>query len=391
MDFRESPAEREVRTSVRNWLSQSLPQDWRGEAAYDHRSLEDWYALRQRWHRTLHSAGLLPLRWPVAYGGFERGLGDEVILHQELARAEAPTINWVGIAPVAETLLLWGTESQKLRYLPPLARGDATWCQALSEPSAGSDLVAATMTATRSGDTYELSGSKTWVSWAGLSDYILVLARTGAAEQRGRSLSCFIVPTDAPGVTIKPIALADDQRECCDVLFEAVKVPVVDRIGPEDGGWQVVFTGLEAARGLMASWRATDLGGLFQHLLRRVHAARDRDGLRALAREYVRLEAFRHLGYRVAFEEPERLDHSQLPPVAKNVWSASSIRLASIALETLGPGRAFSRGFDDAVSSQKIWKLFMRARGTAIEGGTTDIHRDQIAKRALGLTTRDPR
>lgn len=387
MDFRESPAEREFRAYVRKWLSQSLPQEWRGEAAYDHKSLEEWYAFRQHWHRTLHAAGLLPLRWPAAYGGFERTLTDEIIVHQELARAEAPTVNWVGIAPVAETLLLWGSESQKLRYLPPLARGDATWCQAFSEPSAGSDLVAATMTATRSGDTYVLSGRKTWVSWAGLSDHVLVLARTGAVEKRGRSLSCFIVPTNAPGVTIKPIAFADDQGECCDVFFEDVKVPVADRVGPEDGGWQVVFTGLEAARGLMASWRATDLEGLFQHLLRRVHAARDHDGLRVLARECVRLEAFRHLGYRVAFEEPERINRSQLPPVAKNVWSASSIRLANIALETMGPGRAFSQGFDDAASSQKIWKLFMRARGTSIEGGTTDIQRDQIAKRALGLTS----
>ena len=268
MDRPQTDIDQDFRLRVRRWLTANLPANWLSGHRKEPEAMEERFAFRREWHRRLHAGGWLGLQWPKAYGGQGLSLNEQLIFNEEAMRVEAPSVaDWVGVELIGPSLLHWGTEAQKSRYLPRILSADDVWCQGWSEPDAGSDLINISTTATETNDGFVLDGHKRWTSWAQFADHCVVLARTGDPAQRHRTLSCFIVPIPSPGLSIKPIAMANGQAEENDLFLDQVTVPREAMLGPLNGGWRVVLTAMECARGTATVMRTMELRAMQHQLL----------------------------------------------------------------------------------------------------------------------------
>jgi alkylation response protein AidB-like acyl-CoA dehydrogenase len=388
----DAAGDRGLRERVRAWLDQHARSE-RPEPA----TLAERFAARHRWHRHLYEAGWIGLSLPSEYGGAGLTMEAELVLQEELARACAPPIaNWVGVYLVAPTLIEWGTESQKQTYVESILRGDAIWCQAFSEPDAGSDLGAVRTVARREGDGFRLSGAKRWISWASFADHALVLARTGPEEARHRALSTLIVDLRRPGIEIRPMRMIDGEAEEAEVFFDDVEVPADDLVGEFDRGWPVLMTNLNLARGSatiprisLAEQMLTRLLGEVEELKRAGRRTLDERVFRVEAAELAaKLTALRHLAYRAVLEDVDEREREALGSAEKLCWSEISQQVTSLALEALGPA-ALVRSTTSPSSWPGEWhKEFFRSKANSIEGGTSEIQRDAIATRGLRMADR---
>jgi alkylation response protein AidB-like acyl-CoA dehydrogenase len=389
MDFRETPQEAQFRAELRSWLRENV----RGRGQFLDQDERDTVALRftvgHQWHRALARGRWLGLDWPTEHGG--RGLGPtyQIILDEELDAADAvPVATWVGLELVGPVLLRFGTEHQKRRYTPEILNGNEVWCQAFSEPSAGSDLAAVRTVATPSRNGFTITGHKQWTSSAQFSDYALVLARTGDPALRHRSLSCFVVPLAAPGVTVRPIPMLYGDAEECDVLLSDVEVGPDALVGTLDEGWQVVMASLTLARGAATLTRIANLQRLFRRLVEEnlvwPQGTAPSDTLSApLALLHARLQALRFLAYRKVGELVGEGAPGPIASTEKLLWARLSTEVAELALETAGlEGLAEP---DPRGRSTGWRRQFYRALANEIEGGTNDIQRTVIARHVLKL------
>ena len=241
MDFADTPEERAFRAELRQWIEGErpippLPEDDEGRIAY-------LSALQSR----MHAAGLTALSFPVEYGG--RGFPPEyeAILLDEMGSVGLPSAWHYGY--VARVILLYGNEEQKRRYLPPAFSGEERWCQGFSEPGAGSDLGALTTRAHLDGESYVVNGQKVWTSEAKWADWCLLLVRTDPEAPTNRAMSCFIVPIDAPGLTVRPFRQITGAMEFAELFFDDVRVPVSARVGDEGEGWRIAMSTVSFERG----------------------------------------------------------------------------------------------------------------------------------------------
>lgn len=394
MDLRESPAEAQLRASARSWLAGNLPAGWREGLAREPADMRERFAFRHAWHQELFRAGWMGLHWPVRYGGRGLSLREQVILNEELARVEAPPIaNWVGVELVGPTLMRWGSEAQRSEHLPRILDGSHVWCQAFSEPEAGSDLAVVATTARRDGEAYVIRGCKRWTSWAAFADFTLLLARTGAVEERHRGLSTFIVPMSAAGLTVRPLRMAYGSAEENELLLEDVVVPVSSMVGRPGEGWSVLLHSLGLSRGLTTLTRVVALQGLFVKLIRLAHrrprhgppAIDDPTVRRRLGELYARIQALRFLAYRGLDEAAEASSPGPMGSVEKLAWSGLTQDLSELALQIQGPGARLPQDLGDGTWPGQWQYELLRAKASAIEGGTTEIQRNTIARRLLGL------
>lgn len=393
MNLRETDDERRFRDEARQWLSTNLPTDWVKNRMREPLDADERVAFRHAWHKRLYEGGWVGLTWPKEYGGRGLRLTPQLIFNEELSRAEAPPIaSWVGLDLLGPTLLVYGTEEQKRRFLPSILNGEHQWCQGFSEPDAGSDLFSASTRAVPTESGWRITGRKKWTSWAQYSQYCLVLARTGDPKDRHKSLSAFIVPMDAPRLTMVPTRMIDGEAEENELIFDGVEVGADAVVGKLNGGAEIIITNMGFARGIGTVERTLWLERSLKRLWRTVDVLSRREGStyswekarRRLANLDASIQALKYLGYRKVSEMEEAGDPGGKPSVEKLAWAEIGQALTKLAMEILGPHALI----EDAELNDGTWpgqwlKEYFRSKGGAIEGGADEIQKDTIAKRVL--------
>ena len=382
MDFRDTPEQAAFRDEVRAWLDEHLPDELRGHRGGGARF--DGPEIR-RWSRALHDGGWVGISWPAEYGG--RGLSPrfQAIYLEEEARAEAPPhVGVIGLGMAGPTIISRGTDAQKARYLEPLLAADEIWCQGFSEPGAGSDLAGVRTSARLDGDRFVLDGQKVWSSYAHIADFCILVARSDPDSQRHAGLTYLIVDMHAPGVEVRPLTQITGEPEFNEIFLSGVEVPVENVIGEIGGGWDVAMTTLLHERGTLAFALVARLEVQVKKLVALVAdrgaTATQRE---AVAREWSQLQALRWTAYRSL----SALERTGLPgpegSILKLQWSEANQRVTKLALDLLGPDAQLLPGnapYDGYWTIQQL-----RSRGNTIEAGTSEILRNIVAERVLGL------
>jgi alkylation response protein AidB-like acyl-CoA dehydrogenase len=383
VDFSYPPEAEAFRTELRAWLDANLTDELRG-LALDLAGDERWLATMRGWNRALADAGFAAIDWPIEWGGRGATLMEQVVLVEELARADAPgTLNPIGIANIAPAIMQFGTDEQKRRLLPPMVRGDEIWCQGFSEPDAGSDLAGLTTSAVRDGDDFVVRGQKVWNTLGHVADWCELLVRTDPDQPRHRGISCLLVDMRLPGIEVRPLVTITGEREFSELFFDDVRVPVDALLGAENQGWMVAMSTLSNERAGVAALHVQ----VRKKIARLLDLARTRtaaSGTRLaddpvlrqrLAAAYLRGEYLKLVADRTISGHLHGRPNGPESSVAKLVWSELEQELAQLAGELLGPEANAGTWGRDRVASRSL----------TIAGGTTQVNKNVIAQRVLGL------
>ncbi len=395
MELTPTPEQRSFRDEVHAWLRGNMPREWTARlAASSDVPRAEAYDLLRDWQRRLHAAGFIGLTWPREYGGRGLTFMEEMILAEEMALAKAPPVlNILGIGMAGPTIIAYGTEEQKKRYLPKILSADEIWCQGYSEPNAGSDLASLQTRAVRDGREYVVDGQKVWTSLAHTSDRMMLLARTDPDAPRHKGITYFLLDMHLPGVTVKPLRQITGDAEFNEVFFDGVRVHDSQVLGGVNNGWAVGMTTLMYERlalgfGLQMRLRIA-LDGLIE-MARRAekagHAVTKDPVLRQkIAQLWIDTECLKYTGARAI----TRLLKGEMPgpeaSTGKMGWVETHQRLQELAMEIQGPYAQLVKGSDWAVEDGLWQHAFLRSRANSIEGGTTEIQKNIIGERVLGL------
>jgi len=374
MDLTPTPREQAFRDELRAWIEANHPgPEPEGDLA--------GFEFRRAWQRRLHEDDWAGVSWPKEYGGRGATLVEQAIYNEELARAQAPsTANVLGLAMGGPTVIAHGTEEQKRRYLEPILSADEIWCQGFSEPEAGSDLAALKTRAVRDGDEWVVTGQKVWTTLAHHAKWCMLVARTDADAPRHKGLTYFLMDMEQDAVQVRPLRQITGEAEFNELFIEEARIPDENILGGEGNGWAVAITTLMHERATLAFGLQIRVKITLSELLeesRQSGAARDpviRDRLAQLyiESEVLRLNALRGLSaiMRTGVPGPEG-------SLGKWQWADVNQALTELALELRG---------DRAVLNDDRWTYrFLRARANSIEGGTTEILKNIVAERVLGL------
>jgi alkylation response protein AidB-like acyl-CoA dehydrogenase len=377
MDLRDTPEEAAFRQEVRSFIEANKPKAARGAGRI---GAED-----RDWSRQLGEAGYAGLTWPKEYGGAGAPYSHQAIFLEESARAEAPThLGVIGLGMAGPTIISWGTPEQKERYLAKILNAEEIWCQGFSEPDAGSDLAAARTRIEDKGDHFLVNGQKVWSSFAHIADFCILVGLGLPDEPRYKNLTYLIVDMHAPGVETRPLVQITGHPEFNEIFFTDVKVPKENLLGEIGGGWQVAMTTLLHERGTLGFALSATLDVAVRKLvaLAKQRNVTDPVLLDRIAREWVELQALKYTNYRSL----TALTKTGIPgpegSSSKLVWSEANQRLTKLALEILGERVAGP----EADTVDGYWQYQqLRSRGNTIEAGTSEILRNIIAERVLGL------
>jgi alkylation response protein AidB-like acyl-CoA dehydrogenase len=382
MDLGDTADEERFRSELRAWLEANLPAALRGYAGTSPQSATD--ALRE-WSRALYEAGYAGLTWPKEYGGGGRGYGYQAMFLEELARAEAPPhVGAVGLGMAGPTIIALGTEAQKARHLQRILSADEIWCQGFSEPGAGSDLAGVSTAARFEGSHFVVDGQKAWATGAHLADWCILLTRSDPSSSGHEGLTYLILDMTAPGVEVRPVRQITGDPGFSEIFLTGVEIPVENVVAEIGGGWRVAMTTLLHERGTLGFALTAELGVTVNRL---IELARDRGATAlqrdAIAREWIELQALRHTAYRSL----ATLERTGVPgpeaSIVKLQWSEANQRVTKIALELLGADAKLLAG--NAPYGGYWQHLQLRSRGNTIEAGTSEILRNIVAERVLGL------
>jgi alkylation response protein AidB-like acyl-CoA dehydrogenase len=382
VDFRDDVDTAEFRSAVRHTLERIV-----AEMGPEPTVLAERVPRFRRFQGLLHDAGYAGLAWPEEYGGRGANLTNQAAFLQEYDRAGAPDrLNAIGEYMVGPTIIDFGTDAQKERLLRPILAGEHIWCQLYSEPAAGSDLAGLTTRAERDGDSWRIRGQKVWTSRAQIAAFGLLLARTGGGA-RHRGITCFLLPMDSPGVTVRPLRHMLGEAEFNEVFFDDVPLSDDLRVGEVDGGWRVAMATLSYERVSLATGRVNmqNLLGRLVELVRsgERHGAplvEDRAVRLKLADLYARARIQQVNGWRALAS----MDAGSPGPEASigKLFSAPLVEdVADFACSLAG----LDAQIDEEDGPDPWQRLAYQARGTSIAGGTTFIQRNIVAERALGL------
>jgi alkylation response protein AidB-like acyl-CoA dehydrogenase len=376
-----TPQDEEFRAEVRAWLDANLTGGFAGLRGAGGPGREhERYDERLAWNRHLAAAGWTCLGWPAEFGGRDATLAQQVIFHEEYARAGAPArVTIVGEELLGPTLIAFGTPDQKARFLPPIRNVTELWCQGYSEPGAGSDLASVTTKATLDGDEWVITGQKIWTSLAHVADWCFVLARTEPGSTRSQGLSYLLVPMRQPGVTVRPIRQLTGTSEFNEVFFDGARTAAAHVVGPPGDGWRVAKATLALERGAAMLGLQVGFRRELQDLIevaRHTGAGADPLLRDKLARAWIGLEAVRAYALDTLGGTNDRAEAS----VLKILWSRWHQALGELAMEVLGAPSMVSGKHEDP------WqRLYLFGRAETIYGGSDEIQRNIIATRALGL------
>jgi alkylation response protein AidB-like acyl-CoA dehydrogenase len=382
VDLRDTPDEARFREELSAWLAANVPDDLRGHRGGAARYSDD--RIRE-WSRELYEAGYIGLTWPKEYGGGGAPYSYQAIYLEETARAEAPQhLGVIGLGMAGPTIIALGTEAQKARYLQPLLSAEEIWCQGFSEPDAGSDLSAVRTSSRLEGSHFVVNGQKVWSSYAHIADWCILITRSDPDSERHAGLTYMIVDMKAPGVEVRPLRQITGEAEFNEIFFTGVEVPVENVIGDIDGGWQVAMTTLLHERGTLGFALTAALEVMVGKL---IELARDRGATPlqrdAIAREWIELQALRYTAYRSLSVLMKTGIPGPEGSILKQQWSEAAQRLTKLALELLGPDAQLLA--DNAPYGGYWQHQQLRSRGNTIEAGTSEILRNIIAERVLGL------
>ncbi|HBX79581.1 MAG TPA: acyl-CoA dehydrogenase [Propionibacteriaceae bacterium] len=391
MDLTDSAEDAAFRADLRAWLARVLPTlAWPQPV-----DLVEQVPFWRAWQKLVHDAGYAGQSWPVAYGGQGADPVRRAIFGEELDRAGAPApLNILGENLAGPTIIDFGTESQKERFLRPILRGDEIWCQLFSEPEAGSDLASLSTTATRVDGGWLINGQKTWTSRAHIASHGILLARTGGGP-RHKGITYFLLPMQTPGVTIRPLRHMLGEAEFNEVFLDDVFIPDELVVGDIDGGWQVTMATLSYERVAMATGRVNTKRAV-EHIIDDIRARSDESGAplgaaptirRKVADLYGRALVHYLIGQRVV--TPALADGPPGPfaSIGKLYFTPLVNDLADfrLSLEPLGG----QLGLEDEGQEAASWlRLAYQSRGSAIAGGSTYIQRNIVAERILGMPRR---
>lgn len=382
MDLSYAAEHHAFREEIRSWLAQNVPSQ--KLPSYD--TAEGFQAHRE-WERTLDSGNWSMVTWPKEYGGRGASLIEWLIFEEEYYRANAPgRVNQNGIFLLGPTLMEYGTEAQKKRFLPSMGNGDEIWCQGWSEPNAGSDMAAIRTTAVRDGDEYVINGQKTWSTRAVFADWCFGLFRTEAGSKGHKGLSFLLVPMDAKGITVRPIPQLDGKPGFAEIFFDDVRVSADNLLAGEGEGWKVAMATAGFERGLMlrSPARFQNTAKKLVALYRR-HAASCSSATRAkVLQAWLDAEAYCLNTYRVASTLMAGGKIGAEASCNKVFWSELDRTMHETALSILGAYAEVDAPLEDAQTYDWLGG-FMFSLAGPIYAGANEIQRNVIAERVLGL------
>jgi alkylation response protein AidB-like acyl-CoA dehydrogenase len=341
---------------------------------------------RREWERALGAARWSCIGWPEAYGGRAASLAEQVIFAEEYARAGAPgRLGYMGVELAGPTILAFGTDEQKRRFLPAIARGEELWCQGYSEPNAGSDLANVRTRAVLEGDAWVVNGQKTWTSFAKFADWAFVVCRTEEGSRGHRGLSYLLIPMHQAGVTVRPIRQMTGGADFNDTFFADARTAAGNVVGAVGDGWKVAMGTLSFERGVSTLAQQMNFGNELRAIVTAAEAnglIRDPDIRQRLAHAHIGLRLMRYSALRMlASAEAGRLSNEAY--TYKIFWASWRKKLGVLALDVLGPRGEIAR--DASYAWDLLPRLFLASRADTIYGGTNQIQRNIIAERALGL------
>lgn len=398
MDLSLSKQERAFQRQVRTWLRRNIPRLRRSDSPSEFGDPKRIAELKA-WQRKLYGAGYLAIGWPRQYGGQAEPDGDprglvmrQTIVNEEMVKARAPSvIGLMGILMVGPTLMQYGSEEQKRTFLPKILTAEHIWCQGYSEPGAGSDLASLKTRAELVGDFFVVNGQKVWTSNAQFADWMFCLVRTDPNAPKHRGISYILIDMKTPGITVRPLVQMTGDKGFNEVFFEDVKVPRANLVGELNQGWQVANATLSHERNLLGSTARTQQ--MFDGLVR-LARTRSRNGKPAstdpvirqrLADLAIRVESMKYHSYRQLTD----VLRGRAPGVAASVNKLVSTELnhaiATLAIEVMGDYGTLDRK-SKYVIDRGIWPYeFMFTLGLIIGGGTSQIQKNIISERGLGM------
>src|SRR5499426_1137541 len=269
MDFDFTPEQQRFRTEARTWLKENVPADLRGRAFASSRADRHEVDRLREWQRTLHKAGYVGIDWPLEYGGRGASIVEQIMLYEEMSRAEAPQpVNRGGISMLGPTLMKHGTPAQRARHLGKILNAEDLWCQGFSEPNAGSDLANLQTRAVLDGDHFVVNGQKVWTSMGHVADWCFLLVRTDPTAAKHKGISFLLVDMKTPGITVRPLRQITGEAELNETSFDNVRVPVENLVGKLNEGWSVAITTLAYERDLLTFIRHISLRNALHRLVR---------------------------------------------------------------------------------------------------------------------------
>ncbi len=386
MDLRFSEEDEAFRRRVRDWLKKNLGRDKAPE--------NPGAAIEQSkaWQRKLYEAGFVGLAWPKRYGGQEAPPTQQAILSEEMARAGAPPlINTIGLTILAPTLIQYGTDEQKLRFLPTILTAEEIWCQGFSEPGAGSDLASLQTRAVEDGDDFVVTGQKVWTSLGPIADWCFLLVRTDATAAKRDGISYLLMDMKSPGVTVRPLRQITGKSHFSELFLEEVRIPRANLVGEKNRGWTVAKASLSHERsGLSGVVEIEKLLGKVVRLARE-QTRRGKTVLEGplfrqrLAQLYIEKEALKCIGYRVLSDQARGEEPGPEASVGKLLASEMRQRMMEVAISAEGMRAQVMKGSSLTVDRAKWQMLYLDARAYTIGGGTSEVMRNIIAERILGL------
>ena len=384
MDFRDTPDEAAFRSKLRAWIADSLPEGWHDRAPSSGRMDE---SVSRIWSKKLYEAGYAGLTWPKEFGGQGAPYTHQAIFLEESARAESPEhIGIIGLGMAGPTIIAHGTDEQKAAHLAPTLSGEEVWCQGFSEPGSGSDLASLRTKAEDAGDHYVVSGQKVWSSFAHIADYCILVVRTDPDAPKHKGITYLLVDMHSEGVEVRPLVQITGDPEFNEIFFTDVNVPKSNVVGEANAGWGVAMTALLHERGTLGFALTARLEVLVGKLITlAAETGADADPLirDRVAQQWIELQALKFTNYRALTTLMKTGVPGPEGTIAKLHWSESNQRLGKLALDILG-ARAQLDGEDSDWSG--FWQYQqLRSRGNTIEAGTSEILRNIVAERVLGL------
>ncbi|HZP29010.1 MAG TPA: acyl-CoA dehydrogenase family protein [Acidimicrobiia bacterium] len=382
-------ADEQLRADLRAWLAHHPPP------TVDIATTREEAETLRAWQRALYEGGWVGIHWPVEYGGRGASVTQVAIYNEELARAGAPAIlGRAGVTLVGPTLVTHGTEAQRARWMRRILSGEDVWCQLFSEPGAGSDLASLSTRAVRRGDTYRVTGQKVWSSHATFADLGIALVRTDPGAPPHKGISMLAVAMDAPGVDVRPLRQMTGDAEFNEVFLDDVEVPADNLIGGENDGWRVANTTLTNERGASFIWREQVLhelaiDDLVEASVRR-GATRDPVVRQRLARSWMDVRIFGLHNARTLERLARGDEIGAESSLVKLWWAGISQRLYETATDVLGADSLLAPGDADALDQGRWVRGLLATRANSIMGGTSEIQRNVVGERILGLP-REPR
>jgi alkylation response protein AidB-like acyl-CoA dehydrogenase len=389
MDLTLSPSEESFRDEVATWLRENNP------GPEPEGSLDEVMQFRGEWQRKLHAAGWAGISWPKEFGGRGATMIEQAIFTGEAAAQEAPSpANVLGLAMGGPVVIAHGTDAQKERYLEPILTGDEIWCQGFSEPESGSDLASLKTRAVKDGDEWVVTGQKVWTTFAQYAKWCMLVARTDPDAPKHQGLTYFLMDMEQDGVEAKPLVQITGEGEFNEVFINEARIPDENIVGQVGEGWTVAITTLMNERAGLAFGAIAQIHNSLGRLAALAKEVREEGGSTAaedayfrqrIAQLFIEAETMRLNAYRGLTKTMVSGIPGPEGSLGKWQWADINQDLTELALEIEGAWAPLGRGSEGAVANGAWQYSFLRSRANSIEGGTTDILKNIIAERVLGL------